>query len=246
MLLKDKVAFVTGGAQGIGRACALTLAQAGADVAIGDYNPVKLPDVVKEIEALGRSGWSVQLNVADPGQVKAAFEGLLGRFARLDVMVNNAGITRDGLLLRMKKEEWDAVLQTNLTGVFLCTQEAIKIMLKQRSGRIINIASVVALMGNPGQANYAASKAGVVGLTKTAALEVASRNITVNAIAPGFIDTAMTQALPDAARSRLLERIPLNRMGADQDVANGVKFLASDEAGYITGHVLNISGGMYL
>jgi 3-oxoacyl-[acyl-carrier protein] reductase len=246
MLLKDKVAFVTGGAQGIGRACALTLAQAGADVAIGDYNPVKLPEVVKEIEAFGRSGWSVQLDVADPGQVKAAFEGLLGRFARLDVMVNNAGITRDGLLLRMKKEEWDAVLQTNLTGVFLCTQEAIKIMLKQRSGRIINIASVVALMGNPGQANYAASKAGVVGLTKTAALEVASRNITVNAIAPGFIDTAMTQALPDAARSRLLERIPLNRMGADQDVANGVKFLASDEAGYITGHVLNINGGMYL
>ena len=246
MLLKDKVAFVTGAAQGIGRACALTLARAGADLAVGDYNPVKLPEVVREIKTLGRRGWSVQLNVTDSGQVKAAFEGLMGQFGRLDIMVNNAGITRDSLLLRMKKEDWDLVLETNLTGGFLCTQEAIKIMLKQRSGRIINIASVVGLMGNPGQGNYAASKAGVVGLTKTVALEVASRNITVNAIAPGFIDTAMTQALPEAARGRLLERVPLNRMGTDQDVANGVKFLASDEASYITGHVLNINGGMYL
>jgi 3-oxoacyl-[acyl-carrier protein] reductase len=246
MLLGDKVAFVTGSAQGIGRACALALAQAGAHVVVGDYNPVKLPEVVREIEAFGRRGWSVQLNVTDGSQVKAAFESLMGQFGRLDIMVNNAGITRDGLLLRMKKEEWDLVLETNLTGVFLCTQEAIKIMLKQRSGRIINIASVVGLMGNPGQANYVASKAGVIGLTKTVALEVASRNITVNAVAPGFIDTAMTQALPEAARSRLLERVPLNRMGTDQDVANGVKFLASDEAGYITGHVLNINGGMYM
>ncbi|HVN82639.1 MAG TPA: 3-oxoacyl-[acyl-carrier-protein] reductase [Terriglobia bacterium] len=246
MLLEDKVAFVTGGAQGIGRACALALAQAGAHVVVGDYNPVKLPDVVKEIEAFGRRGWSVQLNVTDGAQVKAAFESLIGQFGRLDILVNNAGITRDGLILRMKQEEWDLVLQTNLTGVFLCTQEAIKIMLKQRSGRIINIASVVGLMGNAGQANYAASKAGVIGLTKTVAQEVASRNITVNAVAPGFIDTAMTQALPEAARTRLLERVPLNRMGTDQDVANAVKFLASDEAGYITGQVLNVNGGMYM
>ncbi len=246
MLLKDKVAFVTGGAQGIGRACALTLAAAGADVAVGDYNPEKLPGVVQEIEALGRRGWPTQLNVSDAGQVKASFESLMAHFGRLDIMVNNAGITRDALLLRMKKEEWDAVLQTNLTGVFLCTQEAIKVMLKLRFGRIINIASVVGLMGNPGQGNYVASKAGVIGLTKCVAQEVASRNITVNAIAPGFIDTAMTQALPEAARSRLLERVPLGRMGTDQDVANGVKFLASDEASYITGHVLSINGGLYM
>ena len=246
MLLKDKVAFVTGGAQGIGRACALALAQAGAHVVVGDYNPVKLPDVVNEIEAFGRRGWSVQLNVADGTQVKAAIESLMGQFGRLDILVNNAGITRDSLLLRMNKDEWDLVLATNLTGVFLCTQEAIKIMLKQRSGRIINIASVVGLMGNAGQANYAASKAGVIGLTKTVAQEVASRNITVNAVAPGFIDTAMTQALPEAARTRLLERVPLNRMGTDQDVANAVRFLASDEAGYITGQVLNVNGGMYM
>jgi 3-oxoacyl-[acyl-carrier protein] reductase len=246
MLLKDKVAFITGGAQGIGRACALTLAQAGADVAVGDYNPEKLPVVVKELEALGRKAWSVQLNVTDPPQVKAAFEGLMAQFGRLDIMVNNAGITRDALVFRMKHEEWDAVLQTNLTGVFLCTQEAIKIMLRQRSGRIINIASVVGLTGNPGQANYVASKAGVIGLTKVVAQEVASRNITVNAVAPGFIDTAMTQALPEAARNRLLEKVPLGRMGTDMDVANGVKFLASDEASYITGHVLNVNGGMYM
>ncbi len=161
-------------------------------------------------------------------------------------MVNNAGITRDGLLMRMKKEEWDAVLQTNLTGVFLCSQEAVKIMIKQKSGRIINIASVVGQMGNPGQANYVASKAGVIGFTKCIAQEVASRGITVNAVAPGFIDTAMTQALSEQARTRLLERVPLGRMGTDQDVANGVIFLASEEASYITGQVLNVNGGLYM
>jgi 3-oxoacyl-[acyl-carrier protein] reductase len=246
MLLKDKVVLVTGGAQGIGRCCALTLAAAGADVVVGDFNAEKLPAVVNEIEALGRKGLGLRLNVTDGEQVKGAFAEVMGKFGQIDVLVNNAGITRDGLLMRMKKEEWDAVIQTNLTGVYLCTQEAVKIMLKQRSGRIINIASVVGQMGNPGQANYVASKAGVIGFTKCIAQEVASRGITVNAVAPGFIDTAMTQALNEQARTRLLERVPLGRMGTDQDVANGVKFLASDEASYITGQVLNVNGGLYM
>jgi 3-oxoacyl-[acyl-carrier protein] reductase len=246
MILKDRIAFVTGGAQGIGKSCALSLAEAGADVAIGDYNPSKLPETVKEIEALGRKALGLQLNVTDAGQVKTAFEEIIKQFGRLDIMVNNAGITRDALLLRMKKEDWDAVLQTNLSGVFLCTQEAVKIMVKQRSGRIISIASVVGQMGNPGQANYVASKAGVIGFTKCIAQEVASRGITVNAIAPGFIDTAMTQALSEPARARLLERVPLGRMGTDRDVADAVKFLASDGASYITGQVLNVNGGLYM
>ncbi len=246
MVLKDKVAFITGGAQGIGRCCALTLAQAGADVVVGDYNPDKLPEVVSQIEALGRKGLGRRLNVTDPEQVKNTFAEIMAKMGHLDIMVNNAGITRDGLLMRMKKEEWDAVLQTNLTGVFLCSQEAVKIMIKQKSGRIINIASVVGQMGNPGQANYVASKAGVIGFTKCIAQEVASRGITVNAVAPGFIDTAMTQALSEQARTRLLERVPLGRMGTDQDVANGVIFLASEEASYITGQVLNVNGGLYM
>ena len=246
MLLKDKIAFVTGAAQGIGKSCALVLAGAGADVVVGDCNPAKLPEVVTEIEAMGRRALGVQLDVTDPVQVKAAFEEIMQKFSRIDILVNNAGITRDGLLLRMKKEQWDAVLNTNLTGVFHCTQEAVKIMLKQKSGRIINIASVVGQMGNPGQANYVASKAGVIGFTKCVAQEVASRGITVNAVAPGFIDTAMTLALNEQARTRLLERVPLGRMGTDLDVAFGVKFLASEEAAYVTGQVLNINGGLYM
>jgi 3-oxoacyl-[acyl-carrier protein] reductase len=246
MILQDKVAFITGGAQGIGRCCALTLAKAGANVIVGDYNPDKLPEVVSQIEALGRKGLGLRLNVTEAEQVKSTFAEIMDKMGKLDILVNNAGITRDGLLMRMKKEEWDAVLQTNLTGVYLCSQEAVKIMLKQRSGRIINIASVVGQMGNPGQANYVASKAGVIGFTKCIAQEVASRGITVNAVAPGFIDTAMTQALSESARTRLLERVPLGRMGTDQDVANGVKFLASEEASYITGQVLNVNGGLYM
>jgi 3-oxoacyl-[acyl-carrier protein] reductase len=246
MILQDKVAFITGGAQGIGRCCALTLAEAGANVIVGDYNPDKLPEVVSQIEALGRKGLGLRLNVTEAEQVKSTFAEIMDKMGKLDILVNNAGITRDGLLMRMKKEEWDAVLQTNLTGVYLCSQEAVKIMLKQRSGRIINIASVVGQMGNPGQANYVASKAGVIGFTKCIAQEVASRGITVNAVAPGFIDTAMTLALSEPARTRLLERVPLGRMGTDQDVANGVKFLASEEASYITGQVLNVNGGLYM
>ena len=246
MLLKDRMVFITGGSQGIGRACALILAEAGAHIAIGSRNLEKLNAVFQEVEQLGRRSLAVKVDINDPMQIRAAFAEVVQQFGRIDVLVNNAGITRDGLLLRMKKEEWDSVLQTNLTGVFLCSQEAIKTMLKQRYGRIINIASVVGQSGNPGQANYVASKAGIIGFTKSLAQEVASRNITVNAIAPGFIETDMTKNLPEAVKGKLLEKIPLGRIGSDRDIAYGVKFLASDEAGYITGHVLNINGGLYM
>jgi 3-oxoacyl-[acyl-carrier protein] reductase len=245
-LLKDKVAFITGGSQGIGRACAITLAEAGADVAIGGRNAEKLNNVASEIERLGRRALATKLDVCDSAQVHSAFEGVVQVFGRIDILVNNAGITKDMLLLRMKKEDWDSVLQTNLTGAFFCAQEAIKVMLKQKYGRIINISSVVGLSGNAGQTNYAASKAGIIGFTKSLALEVASRNITVNVVAPGFIETAMTQGLPETVRSKLTEKIPLARMGTDREVAFGVRFLASDEAGYITGQVLNINGGLYM
>ena len=245
-LLKDKVAFITGGSQGIGRACAIALAEAGADVAIGGRNTEKLNNVVSEIGRLGRRASATKLDVCDSAQVHGAFEEVVQRFGRIDILVNNAGITKDMLLLRMKKEDWDSVLQTNLAGAFFCAQEAIKVMLKQKYGRIINISSVVGLSGNAGQTNYAASKAGIIGFTKSLALEVASRNITVNAVAPGFIETAMTQGLPETVRSKLTEKIPLARMGTDREVAFGVRFLASDEAGYITGQVLNINGGLYM
>jgi 3-oxoacyl-[acyl-carrier protein] reductase len=238
--------FITGGSQGIGRACALILAEAGAHIAIGSRSLEKLNTVVQEVEQLGRKSLAVKVDINDPVQIRAAFGEVLEQFGRIDVLVNNAGITKDILLLRMKKEEWDSVLQTNLTGAFLCSQEAIKIMLKQKYGRIINIASVVGQSGNPGQSNYVASKAGIIGFTKSLAQEVASRNITVNAVSPGFIETAMTEKLPEAVKEKLLEKIPLGRIGSDRDVAYGVKFLASDEAAYITGHVLNINGGLYM
>jgi 3-oxoacyl-[acyl-carrier protein] reductase len=244
MLLKDKKAFITGGSQGIGKAIALVLAEAGADVAIGGRNLEKLNLVAEELQSTGRRILPIQVDVTHADQVRSAFSRISSEFGRLDILVNNAGVTKDGLLLRMKAEEWDVVLESNLKGVFLCTQEAIKIMLRQRYGRIINISSVVGQTGNSGQSNYVASKAGIDGFTRSIAQEVASRNITVNSIAPGFIDTAMTQVLPDAVRAKLLEKIPLGRMGLDREVAYGVKFLASDEAAYITGHVLNINGGM--
>ncbi len=246
MQLTGKVAFITGGSQGIGRACALVLAEAGANVAIASRNAERLEAVVQEVAQFQRRALAVPMDVTNPEQIRAAFAGVTRHFGRMDILINSAGITRDTLVIRMRKEDWDSVLQTNLTGVFCCTQEGIKIMLKQRYGRIINITSVVGQTGNPGQANYVASKAGIIGLTKSIAQEVASRNITVNAIAPGFIDTAMTQALPEATRTKLLDRIPLGRMGTDREVAYGVKFLASDEAAYITGHVLNINGGLYM
>lgn len=246
MLLKDRMVFITGGSQGIGKACALILAEAGAHIAIGSRNLEKLNTVVQEVERLGRKSLAVKVDITDAVQIREAFTEVVKQFGKIDVLVNNAGITKDTLLLRMKKEEWDSVLQTNLTGVFVCSQEAIKIMLKQKYGRIINVASVVGQSGNAGQANYVASKAGIIGFTKSLAQEVASRNITVNAVSPGFIETAMTEKLSDAVKARLLEKIPLGRIGSDRDVAYGVKFLASDEASYITGHVLNINGGLYM
>lgn len=244
--LAGKVALVTGASQGIGRDTALALAQAGAKVAVAARSESKLADLVQEIAAKGGEALAVTMDVADAEQVKAGFKQVLARFGRLDILVNNAAITRDGLALRMKLDDWDAVLRTNLTGAHLCIQQALGPMLRQKGGRIINLASVVAQCGNAGQANYVASKGGLLGLTKAIAIEVASRNITVNAIAPGFVETAMTAVLPDKAKEELKARIPLGRMGTARDVAAAIVFLSSDEAGYITGHTLDVNGGMYL
>jgi 3-oxoacyl-[acyl-carrier protein] reductase len=246
MNLEGRVAFVTGAAQGIGRAIALALAEAGADIAGGDVNMERMQETAKEIEALGRKAIAVKLDVSDPASVKEAVGKVYEAWQKIDILVNNAGITKDALALRMKKEDWDRVLSVNLDGTFHCIQAILPGMVKQRSGRIISIASVVAQAGNPGQANYIASKAGIIGLTKAIASEVGSRGITVNAIAPGFIATAMTENLPPPVKERMLSMIPLGRMGSDKDIAAGVRFLASDEAAYITGHVLNINGGMYM
>jgi 3-oxoacyl-[acyl-carrier protein] reductase len=244
--LKDKVALVTGASQGIGRATARALAEAGAKVAAAARNADKLASLVTEIEAAGGEALAVPMDVADGAQVKTGFQALLGKFGRLDILVNNAAITRDTLALRMKLEDWEAVLRTNLTGAHLCTQQALGAMLKQRSGRIINITSVVAETGNAGQANYVASKAGLIGLTRAIAVEVASRSITVNAVAPGFIATPMTDPLPDELKEKMKSLIPLGRFGVDRDVAAAVVFLASDEAGYITGQVLGVNGGLHM
>jgi 3-oxoacyl-[acyl-carrier protein] reductase len=244
--LTNKVALVTGASQGIGRDTALALAEAGAKVAVAARSEEKLAALVGEIAAAGGEAFAVKMDVADPEQIKSGFKQVLEKFGRLDILVNNAAVTRDGLAMRMKKDDWDAVLQTNLTGAHLCTQQALPPMMKARSGRIINIASVVAQMGNTGQANYVAAKAGLIGLTKAIAIEIASRNVTVNAVAPGFIKTPMTDVLPDKVKEDLNTRIPLGRMGAPRDVAAAIVFLASDEAGYITGHVLDVNGGMYL
>jgi 3-oxoacyl-[acyl-carrier protein] reductase len=244
--LKDKVALVTGASQGIGRATSRALAEAGAKVAVAARTAEKLVSLAAEIEGAKGTALAVPMDVADPAQVKAGFQQTLAKFGRLDILVNNAAITRDTLALRMKLEDWDAVLRTNLTGAHLCIQQALGAMLKQRSGRIINITSVVAETGNPGQANYIASKAGLIGLTRAIAVEVASRNITVNAVAPGFIETAMTEPLSQEIRDKLKSLIPLGRFGADRDVAAAIVFLASDEAGYITGQVLGVNGGMHM
>ena len=244
--LKDKVALVTGASQGIGRATSLALAQAGARVALAARNKEKLAALAGEIEALGGQALIVPMDVADAAQVKAGFQQTLTRFGRLDILVNNAGMARDGLALRMKIEDWEAVLRTNLTGAHLCIQQALASMVRQHSGRIINVTSVVAEMGNAGQANYVAAKAGLIGLTRAIAMEVASRNITINAVSPGFITTPMTDPLPEKVKQEMMARIPLGRFGADRDVATAIVFLASDEAGYITGHVLDVNGGMYM
>jgi len=246
MNLKGRVALVTGASQGIGKACALVLAEAGADVVLGSRNIEKIEAAGRDIEALGRKALALSLDVSQPESVAKAVAGALDAFGKIDILVNNAGIVRDGLAMRMKSEDWEAVLRTNLDGAYQCIRAVLPVMVKQRYGRIVNVASVVAQTGNAGQANYVASKAGLIGLTKAIACEVASRNITVNAVAPGFISTAMTARLGDELQQKLLALIPLRRMGTDREVAYGVRFLVSDEAGYITGHVLNINGGMYM
>jgi 3-oxoacyl-[acyl-carrier protein] reductase len=244
--LKDKVALVTGASRGIGRDAAMALAEAGAKVAVAARNEEKLAALIKDIVAAGGQAFATKMDVADAEQVKAGFKEVLEKFGRLDILVNNAAITRDGLAVRMKQDDWETVIRTNLTGAHLCIQQALGTMMRARGGRIINIASIVAQMGNSGQANYVAAKAGLIGLTKAIAMEIASRNITVNAIAPGFIKTPMTDVLPEKVKEELNTRIPLGRMGSARDVAAAIVFLASDEAGYITGHVLDVNGGMYL
>lgn len=244
--LKDKVALLTGASQGIGRETALALVEAGAKVAAAARNEEKLAALVSEIVNAGGEAVAIKMDVAEPEQIKAGFKQVLEKFGRLDILINNAAITRDGLALRMKQDDWDAVIRTNLTGAHLCTQLALSTMMRARAGRIINIASVVAQMGNAGQANYVAAKAGLIGLTKAIAIEIASRNITVNAVAPGFIATPMTDVLPEKVKDELKARIPLGRMGSPRDVAAAIVFLASDEAAYITGHVLDVNGGLYL
>lgn len=244
--LKDKVALVTGASQGIGRATSVALAAAGARVVAAARNEQKLAEVVAEITAAGGEALSVRMDVSIAGEIKAGFDETRERFGRLDILVNNAAITRDGLALRMKPDDWDAVLRTNLTGAHLAIQQALGLMLRQRWGRIVNVASVAAQMGNPGQANYAAAKAGLIGLTKAIAVEVASRNITVNAVAPGFIVSPMTDPLPQKIKDELFARVPLGRLGSDREIAAAIVFLSSEEAGYITGHVLDVNGGLYM
>jgi 3-oxoacyl-[acyl-carrier protein] reductase len=244
--LKDKIALVTGASQGIGWDTAQALVVAGAKVAVAARTEEKLALLVGEIAAAGGEALAVKMDVADAEQVKAGFKQVIEKFGRLDILVNNAAITRDGLAVRMKPDDWDAVIRTNLTGAHLCIQQALGTMMRARAGRIINVASVVAQMGNAGQANYVAAKAGLIGLTKAIAMEIASRNITVNAVAPGFIETPMTNVLPDKVKEDLKTRIPLGRLGVARDVAAAIVFLASDEAAYITGHVLDVNGGMYL
>ncbi|MGH9469564.1 MAG: 3-oxoacyl-[acyl-carrier-protein] reductase [Terriglobia bacterium] len=244
--LEGKVALITGASQGIGRACGLVFAEAGARVALGARNVEKLGEAAAEIEAAGGKALAVRLDVAEAGAAKSAVEQAVQTWGRIDILVNNAGITRDNLLMRMRPEDWELVLKTNLDGAYHCIRAVLPHMVRQRYGRIINIASVVAQAGNAGQANYIASKAGLIGLTKAVAAEVASRSITVNAVSPGFVDTAMTQKLPDEVKQKILGMIPLGRVGTDREIACAVRFLASDEAAYITGHCLNVNGGMYM
>jgi 3-oxoacyl-[acyl-carrier protein] reductase len=242
--LKDKVALVTGASQGIGRATAVALAEAGAKVAVTARTVDKLAVLAAEIKEKGGEALAVPMDVSNADSVKNGFKHVLENFQRIDILVNNAAITKDMLELRMKLEDWEAVLRTNLTGAHLCIQQALSGMIRQRSGRIINISSVVAETGNAGQANYVASKAGLIGLTRAVAMEVASRGITVNAVAPGFIETPMTDPLSQELKDKMKAMIPLGRFGTDRDIATAIVFLASDEAGFITGHVLDVNGGM--
>ena len=246
MTLSGRVALVTGASQGIGHACALKLAEAGAAVAVAARNQGKLEELVAQITAAGGQAAAFPLDVADEEQIKSVFKAAIAHFGKVDILVNNAGITRDQLVMRMKRADWDAVLNTNLTSAYLCIQQVIGPMLKQRWGRIINVTSIFGQMGQAGQANYAASKAGLIGLTMAIAREVGSRNITCNAVAPGFIETAMTATLSDEFKQNAVKQIPLGRVGTPDDVAGAVAFLASDEASYITGHVLSVNGGMLM
>jgi 3-oxoacyl-[acyl-carrier protein] reductase len=244
--LAGRVALVTGAAQGIGKAVALLLARNGADIVVSDVNLEKAEETAKEIRSIGRKALAIKGDVANWNDVEQMMDVILEKFAKIDILVNNAGITRDKLILRMTEEDWDAVLDVNLKGTFHCTKAVVRHMAKQRSGKIVNIASVVGEMGNAGQANYSASKAGVIGLTKTIAREFAQRGININAIAPGYIETPMTEALPEKEKEELKKLIPMERLGKPEDVAEAVLFLVSEESSYITGQVLNVNGGIYM
>jgi 3-oxoacyl-[acyl-carrier protein] reductase len=245
-MVKDRVAVITGASRGIGRSIALALAAGGAKIVAADVSLEGCQELVDELAKQGTEGLAVQCNVTSSEDIDRLVDAALEKFGRIDILINNAGITRDGMLMRMKDEDWDAVLSINLKGAFVCTRAVSKVMTKQRSGRIINIASIVGQMGNAGQANYCASKAGLIGLTKSNARELARRSVTVNAVAPGFIATAMTDALPEKVRQELAAQIPLERLGSADDIANAVLFLASDNSAYITGQVLAVNGGMYM
>jgi 3-oxoacyl-[acyl-carrier protein] reductase len=244
--VEGRIALVTGASQGIGRACAVELAKGGATVAVAARNQAKLAEVVAEIEAAGGNATAFTLDVASEASIHSAAKAILEKFGKIEILVNNAGITRDGLMLRMKRNDWDDVLSTNLTGAFLLTQALLSPMMKNRWGRIINLSSVVGRTGQGGQVNYAASKAGLIGLTRSIAREIASRNITANVIAPGYIETPMTAVLNDAQRTAMMATIPAGRAGTDAEIAAAVRFLASEEAGYITGAVLDVNGGMFM
>ena len=245
-MLKDKVAVVTGASRGIGKSISLALARQGAKIVAFDITLTGMEQLLAEIKVLGSEGIAVEGNVTVTADTEKMIDQAVAAYGRVDILVNNAGITRDGLLMRMKDEDWDAVLTVNLKGAFLCTRAVSKVMTKQRCGRIINIASVVGQMGNAGQANYCASKAGLMGLTRSNARELAKRNITVNAVAPGFIVSDMTDALPEKVRQEMAAQIPLERFGTADDIANAVVFLATDASAYITGQVLAVNGGMYM
>jgi 3-oxoacyl-[acyl-carrier protein] reductase len=244
--MTNRTAFITGASRGIGRACALALSEAGARVALAARSTAQLEELAGEIRSQGREAFAVTVDMTSAESIQEAFAKTTKEFGPIAILVNNAGITKDGLALRMKKDDWDSVLATNLTGAFLATQQVLQPMMKERWGRVINISSVVGEMGNPGQANYVASKAGLIGLTKALAQEMGSRNITVNAVAPGFIETDMTHKLSQELKDNLVGHIALKRIGKPEDVAAAVRFLASEEARYITGHVLNVNGGLYM
>jgi 3-oxoacyl-[acyl-carrier protein] reductase len=246
MMLQDKVALVTGAGQGIGKEIALVLAGAGADIAVCDINLEAAENVVNEVKKMGRNAVAVKVDVSDSKSVEECTQKTLDTLKKIDILVNNAGITRDALLVRMKDEDWDLVLKINLTGTFNFTKAVGKYMMRQRSGKIVNIASIIGIIGNIGQTNYAASKAGIIGMTKSCARELAPRGITVNAVAPGFIKTAMTDKIPEDIKQMMLKNIPLNKFGTPQDVANTVLFLSGNQSDYITGQVINVCGGMVM